>query len=362
MISFMDLTREYEFLKLELNESLQETLSSGYYIMGPALKEFEKNLSRYIGTRYASGVNSGSDALFLALKSLGIGKNDEVITVAHTFISTADAIVLNGAHPVWVDIEPDSYLIDPERVVEKITPHTRALLVVHLYGQPAEMDKLNEICQEHDLYLIEDASQAHGAKYKGSKVGSLGDVSCFSFYPTKNLGGYGDGGMVLTKHREVQEKIRNLRDYGQQKKNLHTKIGINSRLDEIQATILSLKLKYLDSWNKKRRKLARIYHDQLTPRVRTPQEKENRKHVYHLYVINAPQRDLIQRELFKNGIESRIHYPTPVHKQPAYLPWRDSYLPCTDQVSKGILSLPLYPWLEEEEVNRICEVIDHASM
>jgi len=359
MIPFIDLQREYTEISGEIREAIERVLKSGWFILGGEVKKFEENFSKYVGTRYGIGVNSGSDALFLAIKALGIGNGDEVITVSHTYISTVDAIVRNEAKPVFVDIDPDMYSINVAKIKEKITEKTRAILPVHIYGHPADMDPIMEIAKKYNLFVVEDACQAHGAEHKGKKVGGISDLGCFSFYPIKNLGAYGDGGIVLTNNEELAEKLRMLRNYGQLKKYYHDFIGVNSRLDEIQAAILRVKLKYLDEWNEKRRKIVKLYNESLEDSgVITPIEKEYARHVYHLYVIRCKNRDKLQQHLLKNGIRTQIHYPVPVHKQKAYLNLGfNVHLPVTEKICNEILSLPMHPWLNHEEVSKIAEVI-----
>lgn len=359
MIPFANLKREYAEIREEITQAIYRVLESGQFISGEEVEKFEEEFSRYVGVKYGIGVNSGSDALFLALKALGIGNGDEVITVSHTFISTVDAIVRNGAKPVFVDIEPDTYCMDVTKIEEKITDKTRAILPVHLYGHPANMDPIMELAEKYNLYVIEDACQAHGAEYKDKKVGSIGDIGCFSFYPTKNLGAYGDGGIVVTNSKELAEKLRMLRNYGQPRKYYHDFIGVNSRLDEIQAAILRVKLKHLDEWNERRRNIARLYNEFLEDsEMVIPIEKEYAKHVYHLYVVRHKDRDIIQKWLQENGIQTQIHYPIPVHKQKAYLNLGyNTYLPVTEKICNEILSLPMHPWLNEDEVSNVAEVI-----
>lgn len=362
VIPFIDLKREYAEIKEEIIQAISKVLESGQFILGEELEKFEKEFSNYIGVKYGIGVNSGSDALFLALRALGIGKGDEVITVSHTFTSTADAIVRNCARPVFVDIEADTYCMDVTKIEEKITDKTKAIIPVHIYGHPVDMDPVMEIAESYGLYVVEDACQAHGAEYKGKKVGSIGDMGCFSFYPTKNLGGYGDGGMIVTNDEELADKLRMLRNYGSRTKYHHEFLGVNSRLDEIQAAILRVKLKHLDEWNKRRRKNARLYNELLTnSRVITPTEKEYAKHVYHLYVIRSKCRDKLQNYLLESGIQTLIHYLIPVHMQKVYANLGFSVnLPVTTLVCKEILSLPIHPWLSNEEVLKIAELIKNA--
>ncbi|AEH25420.1 DegT/DnrJ/EryC1/StrS family aminotransferase [Pyrococcus yayanosii] len=359
MIPFVDLKREYHEIKEEIDSAIQRVLESGWFILGEELRKFEEEFAKYLGVKHVIGVNSGSDALYLAVKALGIGPGDEVITVSHTFISTVDAIVRNGAKPVFVDIDPETYTIDVNQIEKAITERTKAIIPVHIYGHPADMDPIMRIAEEYGLYVIEDASQAHGAEYKGRKVGSIGHVACFSFYPTKNLGAYGDAGAIVTNDYELAEKLRMMRNYGSLKKYYHEFIGVNSRLDEIQATILRVKLRHLDEWNDRRRRIAKIYNELLEDsEVIVPVEKEWAKHVYHLYVIRHKDRDKLQQHLLKNGIKTQIHYPVPVHLQKAYLDLGIRMkLPVTERISLEILSLPIYPWLKEKEIVKTCSLI-----
>jgi len=359
MIPFIDFKREYTEISEEIEQAIQRVLKSGWFILGEEVKHFEDEFSKYIGVKYGIGVNSGSDALFLALKALGIGKGDEVITVSHTFISTVDAIVRNGAIPVFVDIDLQTYCIDVTKIEEKITDKTKAILPVHIYGHPADMKPIIELAKKNNLYIIEDACQAHGTEYKDKKVGSIGDVGCFSFYPTKNLGAYGDGGMIVTNNEEIAERLKMLMNYGQSKKYYHDFIGVNSRLDEIQAAVLRVKLKHLDEWNNKRREAASIYRDFLANSdVIIPVERQYAKHVYHLYVIRCKNRDILQQYLLKNGVQTLIHYPVPVHKQKAYLKRvKDSRLPVTEKVCMEILSLPMHPYITREEIEKVCSLV-----
>ena len=359
MISFVDLKGEYAEISREITQAVQRVLKNGWFILGEEVERFESEFSGYVGSKYGIGMNSGSDALFLVLKALGIGEGDEVITVSHTFISTADAIVRNGAKPVFVDIEPDTYCIDVSGIEERITNKTRAILPVHLYGHPSDMEPIMEIAGRHGLRVVEDACQAHGAEYKGRKAGSIGDVGCFSFYPIKNLGAYGDGGMVVTDNEELAAKLKMLRNYGQPVKYHHDFIGINSRLDEIQAAILRVKLKYLNEWNEKRRGVAGLYDELLrNSPVTTPVERKYAKHIYHLYVVRHKNRDRLQQDMLDNGIQTQIHYPIPVHKQEAYLGLASGVeLPVTEKTCGEILSLPMHPYLREDEIMAVAECI-----
>lgn len=358
MISFADFKREYAEIGAEINQAIERVLNSGWLILGEEARSFEQEFSSYIGANFGVGLNSGTDALYLAVKALDIKNGNEVITVAHTFIADADAIVRNGAMPVFVDINPETYCIDVTQIEEKITSRTRAILPVHLYGHPADMDPIMALAKKYSLYVIEDACQAHGAEYKGRKVGSIGNIGCFSFYPTKNLGAYGDGGMVVTSNEKLADKIRMLRNYGQSDRYHHEFLGINSRLDEIQAAILRVKLKYLDRWNEKRRSLARLYSQFLqNTGVILPVEKDYARHVYHLYVVRHKDRDKLQKHLADNGIQTLIHYPVPIHKQKSYATMGyTTDLPVTEQICGEILSLPMYPELRSSQVEHIANV------
>jgi dTDP-4-amino-4,6-dideoxygalactose transaminase len=359
MINIVDLHKEYAEISQEINRTFQRVVKSGWFILGEEVERFEEEFSKYIGTKYAIGVNSGSDALLLALQALGIGKGDEVITVSHTFISTADAIVRNGAKPVFVDIDPDTYCIDVTKIEERITKRTKAIIPVHLYGHPADMQPIVEIARKYKLSVIEDACQAHGAEYKGKRAGSIGDIGCFSFYPIKNLGAYGDGGMAVTDNQELATRLGMLRNYGQSKKYYHDFIGVNSRLDELQAAILRVKLRHLDEWNEKRRKAARLYDKLLKDAgLIVPTEKEYAKHVYHLYVIRCSEREKLRQHLLENDIQTQIHYPIPVHKQKAYLSLAaNTNLPVTEKICQEIISLPMHPFLRDEEIYAVAECV-----
>lgn len=359
MIPFTNLKREYISLSDELNQNILKILQSGFYILGDEVKKFERDFSRLTGSKYAVSVNSGSDALFMAVNSLGIGEGDEVITVSHTFISTVDAVTRNGAEPVFVDINPETYVMDVSQVEEKITEKTKAILAVHIYGHPVDMKPLLRLARTHGLFLIEDACQAHGARYRDDMVGSIGDVGCFSFYPTKNLGAFGDGGMITTSDPELAEKLSWLRSYGQIEKNHHNFPGFNSRLDEIQASILGVKLKSLERWNQRRSDIAELYSQLLEDSdLILPVEKSGCQHVYHLYVVRSKSRDQLQSELSKMGVQTQVHYPIPVHLQKVYHDsYKDVELPVCEEICGEILSLPMYPSLSDEEVTHVAEVI-----
>jgi dTDP-4-amino-4,6-dideoxygalactose transaminase len=355
VIPFFNSRREHAEVQKEVSEATERVFESGRFVLADEGAAFETEFSRYIGAKYGIGVNSGSDALFLALKALGIDENSEVITVSHTFVSTVDGIVRCGAKPVFVDVDPDTYCIDTAKIEERITERTKVILPVHLYGHPVHLDEVLKIATQYDLSVVEDACQAHGAEYKGRKVGSIGDVACFSFYPVKNLGAYGDGGIVTTNESSLAERIKLLRNYGQSKKYHHDLVGINSRLDELQAAILRVKLSRLDEWNKKRRRFAELYKELLEyTDVVLPFESTYAKHAYHLFVIRLAERDKCQQLLQKRGIQTQIHYPIPVHKQKAYTEFENAKdLSVTEVICNEILSLPLYPSLTDEEVTYI---------
>ena len=364
MIPFVDLKKEYDEIKEEIHLALDHLMKRQYFILGEELLKFEKEFSEYIGVRDGIGVNSGSDALYLAILACDIGQGDEVITVSHTFISTVDAITRSGATPTFVDINPETYNIDPSKIEEKITKKTKAIIPVHIYGNPVEMSPILELARKYNLIIIEDACQAHGAEYKGKKTGAIGDLGCFSFYPAKNLGAYGDGGLITTDNSELSKKLRMLRNYGQPEKYIHEFIGVNSRLDEIQASILNVKLQYLDVWNERRRQIADLYTEQLEgSNIITPKENENCRNVYHLYVIRSKNRNKLREFLEKEKIQTLIHYPIPVHQQHAYLKYKEKQkLPITEQVCKEILSLPMHPWLLDDEVIKISQIIKRSGL
>ncbi len=350
MVPFIDLTRQHRSIEREILSAAKKVYEGGRFILGEEVVAFEREFAQYCGVRYGVGVGSGTDALFLALRAAGIGEGDGVVTVANSFIATALAISFAGATPFFVDIDPGSYTMDPDKLElflkrekAKGSQKIKAVLPVHLYGHAAEMDSIMEIANRYGLIVIEDACQAHGAKYGGERVGSFGALGCFSFYPTKNLGGYGDGGIVVTPHKKYADRLKLFRSYGEKEKYHHVLKGGNSRLDELQAAMLRVKLKYLDQWNEERRRNARIYTEMLEPSgVVCPSENRGVKHVYHLYVIRTKKRDVLQSFLKQRSIETLIHYPRPIHLQKAYeeLKYRKGDLPLTKQSAQKILSLP----------------------
>lgn len=354
-VPFVDLTREYESIASDVDSAIDDVLESGHFILGDHVEAFEEEFAEYLGVSHGVGLNSGSDALVLALKALGIGDGDEVITVSQSFVSTANAIVENGARPVFVDVDSETYCMDPNHVEEAITQDTAAIIPVHLYGHPVNMDPIVGVADKHDLAIVEDASQAHGASYRGQQVGTFGDISCFSLYPVKNLGAYGDAGIAATNNDELAREMRSLGDYGRTDKYTHERIQMHSRLDELQAAVLRTKLERLDQWNERRRAAASKYRNLLSDTsIETQAVHADAEHVYHLFVVQHPARDRLQTHLEQNGIETVIHYPVPIHRQPAYEGHQARYgLDVTEQVSSEVLSLPLHPWIREEEVENV---------
>ena len=356
-VPFLDLRREYDDYGDELVKRAQSALSDGRFILSKETAAFEDEFSTYVGADHGIGVNSGSDALYLAMQAVGVD-GAEVIVPSHTFVSTADAVVRNGGSPVFVDIDPETYTLDPDKVAEQVNDDTAAIVPVHLYGQPAEMDPILEITNEHDIAVIEDASQAHGAEYRGNPVGSLGDIACFSLYPTKNLGAYGDAGIVVTDDDNLAKRVSMAREYGSSEKYRYEFLGVNSRLDEIQAAMLRYKLSRLDELNERRREVALSYDDALTS-VSTPTVADDRTHVYHLYVIETAEREAFQTHLDDHDVQTLVHYPTPVHKQPSYEGvGKRGDLTMTNRVATRIVSLPMHPWIHEAEIGHVTEAVN----
>jgi dTDP-4-amino-4,6-dideoxygalactose transaminase len=359
LIPFGDLRLQYDAIKTELDQAVQSVLDDGWFILGKNVSAFEAEFATYCGASYAIGVGNGTDALQLALMACEVGHGDEVITSPLSATFTALAISAVGAVPTFVDIDPQTYNIDPSRLEATIGPRTKAVIPVHLYGQPADMDPILAIARKHKLLVIEDAAQAHGAAYKGRQAGTLGDAGCFSFYPSKNLGAFGDGGMVVTDDPDLAERIRMLRNGGQQTRYDHQLLGINSRLDELQAAILRVKLRYLERWNERRRHIAALYSALLceSNEVEPPVEVPGVKHVYHLYVIRSERRDNLQAHLQQQGIQTGIHYPTPIHLQGAYR-WCNQgpgSFPVAERCAREVLSLPIYPELTDAQVRRVAK-------
>lgn len=360
-IPLVDLKAQYQTIKPEINSAIQNVIDETAFIRGKYVEKFESEYAKKNGVRYCIGVANGTDAIFITLKMLGIGHGDEVITTASSWISTSETITLTGAKPVFVDIESDYYSIDPSKIVEKITPKTKAIIPVHLYGQPADIIQIQKICEEHDLFLVEDCAQAHFAEYNGKKVGSFGIAGTFSFYPGKNLGAYGDAGAIITDDDSLAKKIRQFGNHGSLKKHDHVFEGINSRLDGIQAAILSVKLKYIDEWNKARFKNALNYTNILNEieGISTPKIRKKASHIFHQYVIRTAQRDELAAYLRKNEIETGIHYPValPFLKVYEYLKNKPADFPVADNYQNKILSLPMYPELTEENIYDITNTI-----
>ncbi len=357
-IPFLDLSRQYRRIRGEVCNAIGDVLARGQYILGDELATFEREFAAYCEARHAVGVGSGTDAIHLALRACGVRRGDHVITAPNTATPTVCGIVQAGALPVFVDIDPMTFTLDPAKLraylARQSAPfRTRAIVPVHLYGHPAHIREIRSIAGEYDLKVIEDAAQAHGATYQGRRIGGMADASCWSFYPTKNLGAYGDAGMVVTDDPQVAKRLRMLRNYGEEAKYDNRVEGVNSRLDEIQAAILRVKLRHLDEWVTARRSLAAQYDTLLAGApVTRPTEMEPARHSYHLYVIRSDHRNALHRHLHEQGIGTAIHYPTPVHRQPAYchLGYADGDLPCAESACRQVLSLPLYPDLTQDEV------------
>jgi dTDP-4-amino-4,6-dideoxygalactose transaminase len=359
-IPLVDLNAQYADLKDEVNAAIERVLANSSFILGAEVTAFEQAFAPYVGASQAVGVASGTAALHLALLACGVGPNDEVITTAHTFIATAEAISHTGARPVFVDIDPRTYTLDPEQVEDAITPRTRAIVPVHLYGHPAAMDDLLDIASRRNLWLVEDAAQAHGATYNGVPCGSLGHLACFSFYPGKNLGAYGDAGAVTGNDRWLLDRVRKLRDHGRTSKYEHDEIGFGERLDALQAAILSVKLKHLDRWIAARRALAERYTAALADTdLVTPGEVAGAHHAYHLYVVRSAERDALLSHLDARGVKAGVHYPVPLHRQPAYQArgYGDVELPHTERAAQEVLSLPLYPELTSHQADHVVAAV-----
>ena len=356
MIPFGDLRLQYRAIKVELDRAIQSVLEDGWFILGKNVSAFEREFADYCRAAFAVGVANGTDALQLALMACDVEPEDEVITTPLSATFTALAISATGAIPKFVDIDPETYNLDPQRLEKAIGPRTKAIIPVHLYGQPADMEPILTIAQQHGLLVIEDAAQAHGAEYRGRKVGTLADVACFSFYPSKNLGAFGDGGMVVTDKEAIAERVRMLRNGGQRGRYEHLLLGRNSRLDELQAAILRVKLAHLDEWNARRRHLAALYTALLgDSEVDPPLELPDVKHVYHLYVIRSTHRDKLQQHLAQQDIGTAVHYPTPIHLQDAYhwLELGRGSFPEAEHAAEQVLSLPIYPELTDTKVRQV---------
>jgi dTDP-4-amino-4,6-dideoxygalactose transaminase len=360
MIPLVDLRAQYCALKPEIETAVARVLENAEFILGPAVAAFEKDFAAYIGTTEAVGVNSGTSAVHLALLAAGVGQGDEVITVPYTFVASVAAIEYAGARPVFVDVEPDYWTMDPARIEAAVTPRTKAIVPVHLYGQSADMDPILDVAARHGLTVIEDACQAHGAEYKGRRCGTLGQLGCFSFYPGKNLGAYGEGGAVVTSNADLAEQIRLLRSWGERTRYEHTQRGFNYRMDGLQGAILGVKLRHLDAWTELRRGHAAEYARQLAgSHVGLPRERPGARHVYHLYVVRLAQRDAWRTRLAEMGVQTGIHYPIPVHLQPAYrdLGYGPGDFPVCESVAHEVLSVPMFPELTVEQVGCIAGLL-----
>ena len=363
-VPYLDLKTQYHSIKPEIDAAIARVLDSCQFALGPEVSAFEHNFAQYCGTSECIALNSGTSALHLALLAGGVGPGDEVITVPFTFVASVAAVLYAGARPVLVDIEPRSFTIDPGKIKAAITSRTKAILPVHLYGQSADMDPIMDIARRHGLLVIEDAAQAHGAKYKGRPVGSVGDMGCFSFYPGKNLGAYGEGGAVTTSNRDYARTVRMLRDWGQDRKYHHVLRGYNYRMEGFQGAVLGVKLAHLDHWTEKRREIVGQYNDELKhAEVKTPVEMPWAKHVYHVYTLRSNDRDGLQAALAAEGIQTGIHYPIPVHMQPAYadLGYGPGAFPRTETAAQQVLSLPLYPELSSEAVKLVAAAVSRAA-
>jgi dTDP-4-amino-4,6-dideoxygalactose transaminase len=359
-VPYLDLEAQYDSIRTEVLTALEEICQSGRFAQGPATREFEEKFAEYCGTAHCLSLNSGTSALHLALRCLDIGPGDEVITVGMTFIATAWAISYVGAKPLFVDIDPARRTICPTKLEAAITPRTRAIIPVHLYGMPAEMDRIKAIADRHGLPIIEDAAQAHGARYRGKRVGQFGQIACFSFYPSKNLGAYGEGGALVTTDASIAQRARSLRDHAQSQKYLHDEIGYNYRMDSFQAAVLAIKLKRLDGWNIARADRAAYYTELLSNSTyRLPMHFSDSECVWHCYVIETPERDRVRSVLQDAGIETAVHYPVPVHLQKAYahLGYKPGDLPVTETLCQRCLSLPIYPELSKEKIITIASIL-----
>jgi dTDP-4-amino-4,6-dideoxygalactose transaminase len=359
-IPLVDVKRQYDDHAEEIKQRVLAVLASGGYVSGAEVAILEHEFAAYCGVRHAIAVNSGTAALHAALLALGAGPGDEVVTVAHTFGATVEAIVMTGASPVFVDIDPDTYTMQPSQIEAVLTPRTRVILPVHLYGLPAAMGEIGAIAARRGLAVIEDACQAHGAVYRGKRAGAIGAIGCFSFYPSKNLGGAGEGGMITTDSDELDKRMRVLRDHGQSRRYYHEVLGYNYRLSELQAAVLNAKMPYLDAGNDRRREIARLYTEELDGLdLHLPDERVLTSSVFHLYVVGTPRRNELAKHLETRGVSTGLHYPVPLHLQPAFERYGNGpgSLPVTEAAAETVLSLPMYPELTDENVRRICAAI-----
>jgi dTDP-4-amino-4,6-dideoxygalactose transaminase len=362
-VPFVDFKEQNQIIRGEVDAGFMKVFEKGDFILGEEAQTFEKSFAKYCDVDYGVGVNSGTDALYLALSALDIREGDEVVVPTHTFIATALCVSFAGAKPVFADIEPDTYNIDPESFERVITPRTKAVIPVHIYGQPADMDEIIAIARKHGIKIVEDAAQAHGSRYKGKRAGSLGDVACFSFYPTKGLGACGDAGMIVTNDQAIYEKALMLRDYGRKGRYEHKIKGHNSRLDTIQAVVLNAKLKHLDAWNTLRAKNAARYAELLKPlKVVTPITKSDRTHVFQTYAVRVPNRDQVVKRMNAKGVGVLIHYPIPLHLQEAYaeLGHVPGDFPVAEKVASDIMSLPMFPHMTKEQIETVAAALKES--
>ncbi len=363
MIPFLDLKAQYDAIRSEIQAAIDETIESSRFILGPQVEAFESEFASYCQTDHAVGVSSGTSALQLALIAAGVGPGDEVVTVSCTFVATVAAIYHVGAHPVLVDVDPRSLTLDPGQLEDAISNRTRAVIPVHLHGQMANMDPIMEIARDRGLAVIEDAAQAHGAEYRGRRAGSIGDLGCFSFYPGKNLGAYGEAGAVVTRRADLAQTLRVLRDQGQDRKYHHIFPGFNFRMDGIQGAVLRVKLRYIEEWTEARRRHASLYGRLLSGgAAAVPIEVDGNRHVYHVYGVRVSRRDRVQTHLEEGGVSTGIHYPVPVHLQPAFAELRmhQGDLPVTEDAADSLLSVPMFPEMTDDQIRSVCEALDRA--
>lgn len=361
-IPFSTFDRMHAAIRPEMLAAFEHVYDKGWFIQGDEYQAFGKEFAVFCGIKFGVGVGNGMDAIYLTLRAMGIGAGDEVIVPSHTFIATALAITYAGATPVFCEVDEETFTIDPALIEGKITDKTKAIIAVHLYGQPANMDPINEIAQKHNLYVVEDSAQAHGAIYKGRKTGSLGDAGAFSFYPGKNLGALGDGGMVTTNNEQLANKIQALGCYGSTEKYVHKYQGVNSRLDELQCALLRVKLTYLDAWTKERQQIAQKYLSCINnSKIRLPRVMDGCSHVWHLFVVRCEERDRLQKYLSDKNIGTVIHYPTPMHLQGAFkeMGYKKGAFPIAEALANSVLSLPLYIGMTDEEISYVCDALNH---
>jgi dTDP-4-amino-4,6-dideoxygalactose transaminase len=362
-VPFVDLKAQYQTIKPEIDAAIASVIENTNFILGPQVEAFEKAFAAYVGSAFCVGVNSGTAALQLSLMACGIGPGDEVIVPSFTFFATAETVSVLGAVPVFIDVDPVAYTITAAEIEKAITPRTRGIIPVHLYGQPVDLDPIRALAEQHNLHVIEDAAQAHGAEYKGRRVGALTTAGCFSFYPSKNLGAYGEAGAIVTNDEDLAQKLRLLRQHGQTSKYEHAIVAYNFRLEEIQAAVLNVKLTHLDDWNNGRRGRAATYNELLRDTgLVLPREMEYARHVYHVYAVQCEKRDELQTHLADKGIQTGVHYPIPIHLQPAYasLGYKSGDLPVTEQLCERVLSLPMFPELTERQIQLVADTIQQS--